>query len=310
MKLKNISIVNYRNISQADLSFSPKLNGFIGKNGMGKTNVLDAIYYLSFCKGTMSASDAFNLRHDTEFFMIQGEYESDGMGATEVVCSLKRGTRKRVKCDGKDYKRISEHVGKIPLVMLSPADSQLVTGGSEERRRFMDMVISQYDAAYLNAAIRYERTLKQRNALLKAEEEPDRGVMDVLEEMMGADAEVVFNARRNFVEEFSPIFQRLYSRLCPDSREPGHNQIRLPRVSRSIATTTGLMEGTRTSGWLFAARRSQGRTRVGTEWLSSEARSVSGTDQDFFHRDETGTICFSQTTRRKTCAITAAGRHL
>lgn len=219
MKLKNISIVNYRNISQADLSFSPKLNGFIGKNGMGKTNVLDAIYYLSFCKGTMSASDAFNLRHDTEFFMIQGEYESDGMGATEVVCSLKRGTRKRVKCDGKDYKRISEHVGKIPLVMLSPADSQLVTGGSEERRRFMDMVISQYDTAYLNAAIRYERTLKQRNALLKAEEEPDRGVMDVLEEMMGADAEVVFNARRNFVEEFSPIFQRLYSRLCPDSRE-------------------------------------------------------------------------------------------
>lgn len=182
MKLKNISIVNYRNISQADLSFSPKLNGFIGKNGMGKTNVLDAIYYLSFCKGTMSASDAFNLRHDTEFFMIQGEYESDGMGATEVVCSLKRGTRKRVKCDGKDYKRISEHVGKIPLVMLSPADSQLVTGGSEERRRFMDMVISQYDAAYLNAAIRYERTLKQRNALLKAEEEPDKGVMDVLEE--------------------------------------------------------------------------------------------------------------------------------
>ena len=103
--------------------------------------------------------------------------------------------------------------------MLSPADSQLVTGGSEERRRFMDMVISQYDAAYLNAAIRYERTLKQRNALLKAEEEPDRGVMDVLEEMMGADAKVVFNARRNFVEEFSPIFQRLYSRLCPDSRE-------------------------------------------------------------------------------------------
>lgn len=136
--------------------------------------------------------------------MIQGEYESDGMGATEVVCSLKRGTRKRVKCDGKDYKRISEHVGKIPLVMLSPADSQLVTGGSEERRRFMDMVISQYDATYLNAAIRYERTLKQRNALLKAEEEPDRGVMDVLEEMMGADAEVVFNARRNFVEEFPP----------------------------------------------------------------------------------------------------------
>lgn len=219
MILKKISIINYKNIEQADLNFSPKLNGFIGKNGMGKTNVLDAIYYLSFCKGAMSASDAFNLRHEAEFFMLQGHYADDNGGAMDVSCSLKRGQRKRVKCDGKDYKRFSEHVGKIPLVLLSPSDSLLVSGGSEERRRFMDTVISQYDAVYLNSLIRYERTLKQRNAMLKDEAEPDKDVIAVLEDLMSFDAEVIFDGRRQFVEAFTPIFQQLYRRLCPDAAE-------------------------------------------------------------------------------------------
>lgn len=219
MELENISIVNYRNILQADLSFSPKLNGFIGKNGMGKTNVLDAIYYLSFCKGTMSASDAFNVQHEADFFMIQGRYKGDDGGSMDVVCSMKRGVRKRVKCDGKDYKKISEHVGKIPLVLLSPSDSQLVTGGSEERRRFMDVVISQYDVKYLSAIIRYERSLKQRNALLKAEAVPDGDVMTVLEEMMSVDADVIFKARKQFIDEFTPLFQSLHGKLCPNENE-------------------------------------------------------------------------------------------
>ena len=219
MILKRISIINYKNIEQADLEFSPKLNGFIGKNGMGKTNVLDAIYYLSFCKGAMSATDAFNLRHDADFFMLQGHYDDDSGGVSDVCCSLKRGQRKRVKCDGKDYKRFSEHIGKIPLVLLSPSDSQLVSGGSEERRRFMDAVISQYDAPYLASVIRYERSLKQRNALLKDEAEPDADVMTVLEDLMSMDAEVIFEARRRFVTEFTPIFQQLYRRLCPEDTE-------------------------------------------------------------------------------------------
>lgn len=219
MELKRISIVNYRNIEQADLTFSPKLNGIIGKNGMGKTNVLDAIYYLSFCKGATSASDAFNLRHGADFFMIQGQYAADDGSETDVICSLKQGQRKRLKCDGKDYKRISEHVGKIPLVLLSPSDSLLVSGGSEERRRFMDTVIAQYDAPYLAAAIRYERTLKQRNALLKGDAEPDADVMTVLEELMSADAAVIYEGRRAFVEAFTPIFGQLYERLCPNTHE-------------------------------------------------------------------------------------------
>lgn len=219
MHLNRLSIVNYRNIAQADLAFSPKLNGFIGSNGMGKTNVLDAIYYLSFCKGATSVSDAFNLRHEADFFMLQGHYTTDDGGQTDVTCSLKRGGRKTLKCDGKDYRRLSEHVGRIPLVLLSPADSQLVTGGSEERRHFMDTVISQYDAPYLAALIRYERSLKQRNALLKGDEAPDAAVMDVLEEMMSADAAVIFEARRTFIEAFVPIFKQLYARLCPDEDE-------------------------------------------------------------------------------------------
>ncbi len=219
MLLKKISIVNYRNIEQADLEFSPKLNGFIGNNGMGKTNVLDAIYHLSFCKGALSASDTFNLKHDAEFFMVQGGYTRDDGGEMEVTCSLKKAQRKRMKCDGKDYKRFSEHVGKIPLVLLSPSDSLLVSGGSEERRKFMDSVISQYNAPYLAAAIRYERSLKQRNALLKAEAEPDPVVIGILEDMMSADAEVIFAGRQEFVDEFLPIFRKLYDRLCPDSNE-------------------------------------------------------------------------------------------
>ncbi len=219
MLLKKISIVNYRNVAQADLDFSPKLNGFIGNNGMGKTNVLDAICHLSFCRGALSASDSFNLKHDAEFFMLQGLYGCDDGGETEVTCSLKRGGRKRMKCDGKDYKRFSEHVGKVPLVLISPSDSQLVLGASDERRRFMDTVIAQYNAPYLAAAIRYERSLKQRNAMLKAEAEPDDVVMGILEDLMSADAEVIFKGRQEFVAAFTPIFRELYERLCPDDAE-------------------------------------------------------------------------------------------
>jgi DNA replication and repair protein RecF len=215
MQLDHLSIVNYKNIATADLTFSPKLNGLIGSNGMGKTNVLDAIYYLSFCKSAGGGTDAFTLRHDADFFLLQGNYSDADSSATEITIGLKRGTRKRLRTDGKDVKRLAEHVGRIPLVMLSPGDSLLVSGGSEERRHFMDIVISQYDARYLDALIRYEHSLKQRNALLRAEETPHPEVMDVVEEMMSADADVIYAARRAFIDAFLPIFQSLYARLCP-----------------------------------------------------------------------------------------------
>lgn len=219
MILKCLSITNYRNLPLSVLDFSPNVNCFVGANGMGKSNVLDAIYYLSFCRGFATAQDALNINHQSDFFILEADYETESNSQHHVCCALKRGARKRLKIDGKDVKRISEHVGKIPLVMIAPADSAFITGGSEERRHFMDMVIMQYNAVYLDSLIRYERALKQRNTLLKQEAEPDEAVMDVIEAMMSETGEVIYNERKRFVEEFQPIFLDLYRRLAGNVTE-------------------------------------------------------------------------------------------
>ena len=219
MILKCLYITNHRNLPLSVLDFSPNVNCFVGANGMGKSNVLDAIYYLSFCRGFATAQDALNINHQSDFFILEADYETESNSQHHVCCALKRGARKRLKIDGKDVKRISEHVGKIPLVMIAPADSALITGGSEERRHFMDMVIMQYNAVYLDSLIRYERALKQRNTLLKQEAEPDEAVMDVIEAMMSETGEVIYNERKRFVEEFQPIFLDLYRRLAGNVTE-------------------------------------------------------------------------------------------
>lgn len=214
MYLQNLTILDFKNIERVELQLSPHVNCFVGRNGMGKTNLLDAIYYLSFCKSSFSSNDAYNLRHGAPFFMIQGAYEADSCELWRVTCSYKPGTRKRLKCNDKDCRRFAEHVGKIPLIMISPSDSALVSGGSEERRRFMDMVISQYDLEYLSALMRYNQALKQRNALLRGDSEPDLAVIEVLEDMMAQTAARIYRCRKDFVEEFRPVFQSLYRRLC------------------------------------------------------------------------------------------------
>lgn len=219
MILKHLSITNYRNLPLAVLDFSANVNCFVGANGMGKSNVLDAIYYLSFCRGFATAQDALNVNHEADYFILEGDYAQESGSSRHVCCSLKRGSRKRLKIDGKDVKRISEHVGKIPLVMIAPADSALISGGSEERRHFMDMVIMQYSAPYLEALIRYERALKQRNVLLKQEAEPDASVLDVIEEMMAESGMFIYEMRKDFVKAFQPIFLQLYQRLAGDASE-------------------------------------------------------------------------------------------
>ena len=213
MYLRELTITNYRNIEAASLSFSPFINCFAGDNGMGKTNVLDAIYFLSICRGHSAVRDADNLRHGASCFVIEGDYEFDNGGQHHVFCGYKQGGRKTVKTDGKDVKKLSSHVGQIPLVMISPDDSELITGGSECRRNFMDAVLIQHDAAYLDALIRYERSLKQRNSPLKQEEGFDAGLMDVLEEMMDADAAKIYEAREKFVQDFVPLFLKVYRQL-------------------------------------------------------------------------------------------------
>ena len=219
MILERISIVNYRNIEEATLEFSPGVNCFVGANGMGKTNLLDAVYYLSFCKSASNPQDAANIRHGAGFFLLQGSYRSEEGTEANVSCAVKAGSPKRVKWDDKPYRRLAEHVGKIPLVMISPSDSALVGGASEERRRFMDVVISQHDAAYLDSLVRYGRTLQQRNALLRREEEPDWNLMSVLEEMMAQDAALIYQRRAAFVEDFRPVFREIYSGLCNGAAE-------------------------------------------------------------------------------------------
>ena len=219
MILNRISILNYKNLEQVELDFSPKMNCFIGQNGMGKTNLLDAIYYLSFCKSATNPIDSQNMMHDQDFFVIQGVYETEKGDKEEVYCGMKRRQKKQFKRNKKEYSRLSDHIGFIPLVMVSPSDAELIAGGSEERRRFMDVVISQYDKEYLEALIRYNKALQQRNVLLKAEVEADEELMLVWEEMMAATGEVVFRKRREFINEFIPIFQTFYSTISQDKEK-------------------------------------------------------------------------------------------
>lgn len=219
MWLKRISILSYKNLEEVELSFSRKLNCIIGKNGMGKTNLMDAVYYLSFCKSATNPIDSQNIQHGHEFLVIQGFYETDGGEPEEVYCGLKRKQKKQFKRNKKEYSRLSDHIGLIPLVMVSPADSVLIGGGSEERRRFMDVVISQFDREYLDALIRYNKALQQRNTLLKADMEPDEELMLVWEEMMASAGVLVYQKRKDFIDEFIPVFQSYYSYISQDGEE-------------------------------------------------------------------------------------------
>lgn len=217
MILRQLSILNYKNIRDAELEFSPKINCFVGHNGEGKTNLLDAVYYLSFCKSASNPVDSQNILHDEDFLVIQGTYlTDDGQEEMNIYCGLKRRHKKHFKCNKKEYLRFSDHIGKIPLIMVSPADSALIDGGSEERRKFMDVVISQYDRAYLDALVRYNKALQQRNALLKMEEEPDAELLSVQEEMMAESGEIIYGKRDEFIREFIPMFQEYYQRISKD----------------------------------------------------------------------------------------------
>jgi len=219
MILSRLSILNYRNIAQADLQFSPGINCLVGANGEGKTNVLDTIYMLSMCKSSSGAPDAALLRHEQEFMVLQGNYEHEDGTPEEIYCGLKAGQRKVFRRGKKAYKRLAQHIGLIPLVCVSPSDHMLITGGSEERRRFLDIVISQCEPPYLDALMRYNKALQQRNALLRQEEEPDPLLLSLWEEAMAREGEYIFVRRQSFVEQLTPAFQRYYTHIS-GNREP------------------------------------------------------------------------------------------
>lgn len=226
MILRKISILNYRNIRESALTLSPKINCLIGHNGEGKTNFLDAIYYMSFCRSAFNPIDSQVITHGQDFFVLQGEYENEAGDTEQIYCGMKRGARKHFRRNKKEYKRLSEHIGLIPLIFVSPSDSILIDGGSEERRRLMDVVISQYDRPYIEALNRYNKALQQRNAMLRAEDEPDRQLMEILEQEMAAQGEIIYEKRRDFVEEVIPIFQSIYQAISG-----GKEQVSLRYVS-------------------------------------------------------------------------------
>lgn len=220
MLISTLNILNYRNIREASLEFSPKLNCFVGLNGQGKTNVLDAIYLLSFAKSSFTTQDSLNITHGEEMALVQGKYED-----FTISCGIKRGQKKQFRRDKKDYQRLIDHIGMIPLVMISPSDQQLIDEGSDERRRFMDVVISQLDRKYLDYLTQYNALLKQRNALLKqyAEGPSPDDLLEVLEWQMTPLAEYIFRARTDFFTAFEPYFADTYRKISglenPDNSE-------------------------------------------------------------------------------------------
>lgn len=226
MILKQISIINYKNLQSVTLDLSAKMNCFIGHNGVGKTNFLDAVYYLSFCRSAYNSIDSQLICHDQDFFVVEGQYTNELGDEESVYCGMKRGTKKHFKRNKKEYKRLSQHIGLIPLILVSPADSTIIDGASEERRRLMDMVISQYDNTYIEALSNYNQAHQQRNALLKMEQEPDVSLMDLWEEEMARQGELVYAKREQFIREFIPIFQDIYQAISG-----GHEQVSLRYVS-------------------------------------------------------------------------------
>ncbi len=212
MYLKHLNILNYKNILQAELSFCDGINCFVGRNGAGKTNLLDTIYYLSFCKSYFNVIDSQNISHNEDFFVIQGSFDRN-QHDEHIYVALKRNQKKQFKRNKKEYSRLSEHIGLLPLVMISPSDERLIVEGSDQRRKYIDSVVSQYDKSYLDLLIRYNRALMQRNALLKRAGRMDSSTsaqLDVWDEQMMSMGQNIFHQRTDFIEQLVPVFREFY----------------------------------------------------------------------------------------------------
>ncbi len=222
MHLKKLSLVNYKNITSELFDFDAKINCFVGNNGVGKTNVLDAIYYLSYTKSYFNAVATQNIKHGEDFFIVEGDYLVEDKRTEKIICSLKKGTKKVVKRNGKAYEKFSDHIGNFPLVIISPSDRDLIVEGSDTRRKFMDGVISQQDRLYLKKLVNYNKVLTQRNALLKyfaANRTFDALNLSVYNEQLSELSSYIYEKRRWFLNEFEPIFNACYQEISNSSEE-------------------------------------------------------------------------------------------
>lgn len=215
MILRKLSLVNFRNYDNLEIACSERINCFTGLNGSGKTNLLEAIHYLALCKSFLNPADTLNIRFDAPFFVVQGDFLREDGTEDSIYCGVKRGQKKVFRKNGKEYERLSDHIGLIPLVVVSPSDGVLISGASEERRRFMDSVISQYNRHYLDHLIAYNRILSQRNALLKqlAKGMNDGGTMEVLNIQLEEHGVALYAMRKEFIEALQPIFNQYYALL-------------------------------------------------------------------------------------------------
>lgn len=222
MILQELKIDNFKNIAEADICFSDKTNCFLGDNGMGKSNLLDAIYYLSFCKSFSGQNDASLVRRGSDFMILKAKYLRSDL-EEELQFGFQGGHRKSFKRGGKEYRRLSDHIGLFPLVMVSPADSELITGSSELRRKFVDRIISQTDAGYLHFLIRYNSLLESRNKILrdsaKQPGEINRDLLVAIDMPMEQAAEYIAAKRMSWTTEFVEIFQRYFRAIAGEGAE-------------------------------------------------------------------------------------------
>jgi DNA replication and repair protein RecF len=238
MHLKSLSLVNFKNYEQLDIPLSPKINCFVGENGVGKTNVLDAVHYLALCKSNLNPVDTQNIRYDEEFCVVQGVFERFGR-EENIYCGIRKQKKKQFKRNQKEYQKLSEHIGLIPLVMVSPFDAILINGGSEERRRFMNSVIAQYSRVYLENVIQYNHALSQRNRLLKdfaVSRTFNSDMLELWDEQMVRYGEPIYEERKRFVEELLPVFSSFYEHVS------GNREV-VTLAYQAQLHTTGFREG-------------------------------------------------------------------
>ena len=221
MYLDQLSVINFKNYPELDVFFSPEVNVIVGDNGEGKTNLLDAIFYLSFCKSFLNPIDSQNIRHNEKFFVVQGKFKRDKKNVN-IYCGVKRGKKKQFKKNKKAYERLADHIGLLPLVVISPADMSLVSDVSEMRRKFMDGIICQIDKEYLNLLMAYNKVLSQRNALLKMFYKKNyfrHEELEVWDMLLVQHGQKIHDLREKFIENFIPVFQKHYNHISKGKEE-------------------------------------------------------------------------------------------
>ena len=233
MHLERLSILNFKNLEQEEILLDKGFNCFVGDNGTCKTNIIDAIYYLSMTKSSLAMSDTQCVRHGEKFFVVEGDYTNSNGRHEKVVCTYQRGAQKIVKRNGKAYERLADHIGLIPVVIVSPADASLISDSAEERRRYINAFISQLDKSYLDSAMRYNTALANRNSYLKIGS--DEEMLLIYDAQLDTPATKIYNARKDITERLRPLVAEYYKALADD-----HEQVELEY--RSELNTAPLSE--------------------------------------------------------------------